>query len=172
MNSRTTDRPFDNPTSQSERAAILKVEADRAINSLRAQTEVLTPSGGGRFARALGQYTIGSEEVPNYPGASAPWSGPQVGLEPPFPEDINYVEVCGTPAEVERAAAIAAAAEAPPSVGMTSSIPDSGAAADFSIGSAVNSAGQSPATSVPQLPDVGAVAGSPTFSKPSFRRIG
>jgi hypothetical protein len=168
----TSKQAFSNPTTQSERAAILK-EADRAINTLRAQTNITDPVAGGRWSRIKGEYTVGSEQVPNYPGASAPWSGPQVPDEPPLGYSVEDMEVVGSTEEVERAAAILAATEAPPSVGMTSPIPDSSAAADF-VGSAVNSAGQSPATSAPtpQPQDVAAATARRSFSKPSFRRIG
>jgi hypothetical protein len=166
MNTRTTDIPFSNPT-RDEKLRVL--EELRRTNTRSAYTGVTSPVAGGRFAKVLGECTVGSQQVPNYPAANSPWSGPQVGLEPPFPEDIQYVEPCGTPEEIAKAAQLLSASS--PSVGMTSPIPDSGAAAEFSIGSAVNSAGQSPATPPPPQPqDVAAATARRSFSM--TRRFG
>jgi hypothetical protein len=105
----TNNQPFDNPTSQSDRARQLR--EDRAVNTRAAMHSLLDPEPSGRWAkpvRVTGEYTVGSEEVPNYPRGNAPWQGPQPGLEPPFPVDISYVEPCGTDEEIARASAIAA----------------------------------------------------------------
>jgi hypothetical protein len=105
-----TDHGFNNPTTQEQRARILR-EADRA-NTLAAQQAMLEPSLGGRFAKeARHDFTVGRDARVEYPRLppSSPWAQQQPGLEPPFPEDINFVEACGTQAEIERS--IAAVAE-------------------------------------------------------------
>jgi hypothetical protein len=108
MNSRGL--PFDNPTSQSERTRIL--EDERRTNTRSAYTGVTDPVAGGRFAKALGEYTVGSAPTVEYPKLpdGSPWRQQQPPNEEPFGIDIQYVEPCGTDAEVERAAAIAASA--------------------------------------------------------------
>jgi hypothetical protein len=63
----------------------------------------------GRFAKALGEYTVGSAPTVEYPKLpdGSPWRQQQPPNEEPFGIDIQYVEPCGTDAEIERAAAIA-----------------------------------------------------------------
>ena len=98
---------FDNPTSQSERAAILR-ERDRAINTRVAYGDVVDPLPQGRWKKPA-QPSDPTKLYPPMP-ASSPWACDPVGLEPPFPGDIGYVEVCGTDAEIAQAAAILSAA--------------------------------------------------------------
>ena len=171
-----TDHGFDNPTSQSERARLFR-EQERTINTRSAMTSVLDPSLAGRFAKeAKADFTVGNSPSVEYPRLpeGGPWgSGPQVGDEPPFPEDISYVPPCGEPHEAARAAEIAASvehsAEAP-----AAASPQQRQSADADplppllSGSAPtgssegqNLAGQSPPTSAP--PDV-AVATARPFS--------
>jgi hypothetical protein len=59
---------------------------------------------GGRFAAHSKELVVGSTPGPIYPAlpASSPWSGADpVGLEPPLGQDLNIVEPCGTPSEIE-----------------------------------------------------------------------
>jgi hypothetical protein len=131
----TNNRPFNNPSSHAERVALLKAEAERIlqqqnrnINTRSALTEVISPSAGGRFARAAVEQTNNasrsdpSQLYPQMPEGN-PWRSDPVGLEPPFPGDISYVEPCGTLEEIERSlsalaepVAVSPAAAADPSV--------------------------------------------------------
>lgn len=100
-----TDHGFNNPATQEQRARILR-EQERNINTRSAMTSVIDPILAGRFApQAKADFTVGRDPVVNYPRlpASSPWQQEQPGLEPPFPEDINFVEAVGTPVEQERA---------------------------------------------------------------------
>jgi hypothetical protein len=59
---------------------------------------------GGRFARVNPTMVVGSTPGPAYPRlpGSSPWHGPDpVGQEPLLGSDINFVEPCGTAAEIE-----------------------------------------------------------------------
>jgi hypothetical protein len=142
--------PFNNPTSQAERAA-----------TLREMHSVVSPEAGGRFAQRMIEHinTRGPTlEYPRLP-AGSPWSSDPVGLEPPFPEDISYVPPCGEPHEAEAAARLLSVEP----VGLLSPLP--GADADplpprLPLGSA-NLAGSSPPTSAPQPPDVVAETARP-----------
>jgi hypothetical protein len=63
----TSNTPYSQEASREEKAAILKVETDRAINTLRAYTNITDPVAGGRFAKALGEYTVGATPTVEYP---------------------------------------------------------------------------------------------------------
>jgi hypothetical protein len=153
--------------SRDEKLRIL--EDERWANSRSAYTGVTDPVAGGRFARALPEHINGREpfvDVPRLP-AGGPWGdGPQVGLEPPFDGDINFVEACGTFEEQERAAAIAAAnvAAAPPATETAPASPRERHAdpSGFTEGSAT-------ATPLPvaTLPPASDEVASPTLSDPS-----
>jgi hypothetical protein len=121
-----TDHGFDNPTTQSERARLLREE--RSLNTRSALQQVLDPSLSGRFAKeARHDFTVGRDEVVSYPRLpeTSPWRQQQPPPEEPFGVDIGYVEPCGTDAEIARAAEIAAAG------GRYSSLPSpSGSVAD------------------------------------------
>jgi hypothetical protein len=105
MTSRVTNSPH-SPPSQAERAKLIQEE--RLVNTRQALHLVIEPAAGGRFATALREQ-INPVQYPRQP-SSSPWSQEGAGLEPPFPEDINFVEACGTLAEQERAANLLAAA--------------------------------------------------------------
>jgi hypothetical protein len=127
-----TDLPFDNPTSQEQRAA-----------TLREMHSVVSPEAGGRFAHRLIEHinTRGPTlEYPRLPSGS-PWSGPQVGDEPPLGYSVEDLEPTGEPHEVAAGLPLPDSADLPP------------------LGSA-DLAGSSP-TSAPQLPDVAAVTARP-----------
>jgi hypothetical protein len=162
----TSRTAFDNLISEAERRALLKEEG-RAINTRRALTEVATPAAGGRFKKVLGEYTVGSEEIPNYPRAHSPWSGNQVGLEPPIGIDVSFVEPCSEPHEWAVAAAIAEAAAAkasgnsPPPTSTTEVVPFLPiSVADDDLSS--SSSGHQLANSASLSSPTG--AGSPSFS--------
>lgn len=115
MNVPTNTQGFDNPTSQEERAKLLREQ--RTINTRSALQQVLDPSLAGRFAAtAKADFTVGRDEVVNYPRiAGGPWgAGPQVPNEEPFPIDISYVEPCGTEEEISRSLSALADAVGPP----------------------------------------------------------
>ena len=98
MNAPTSNTPY----SQSATLAEKLLAHEEA--TLRAYTQVTNPEPSGRWAKP----SPPQDPATMYPRiAGGPWgAGPQLPDEPPFPEDINYVEVCGTAEEVERAAAI------------------------------------------------------------------
>jgi hypothetical protein len=117
MQAPTSRASFDNPATAEERARIIREQ--RTVNTRSAMTSVLEPSAGGRFAKALGEYTVGATPTVEYPPLpdGSPWRQQQPPPEEPFGVDIGYVEVCGTDAEIARAAAIlehSAAASSPP----------------------------------------------------------
>lgn len=155
MNTRTTDHGFDNQTTQADRARILR-EADRAINTRAAISAVLDPSLGGRFAKeAKADFTVGRDPVVSYPRlpANGPWgAGPQVGEEPPFPEDISYVPPCGEPHEAEAATRLLLSVEA--------------AEVFSSLGTEAGSQLPPPATAADPLPPLlsGSATSAPTIS--------
>ena len=104
--------PYSQEASREEKARILR-EQDRAINTLAAHQAMLDPSLGGRFAKTVAaDFTVGRDPTVEYPRlpSGSPWSQTQPPPEEPFNVDIQYVEPCGTPAEIERSAAILSAA--------------------------------------------------------------
>jgi hypothetical protein len=54
----------------------------------------------GRFGTLGNPHVTGSTANPNYPAASAPFQYDPCGPEPSLGVDLNFVEPCGTPAEV------------------------------------------------------------------------
>ena len=146
-----TNPGFDNPATQEQRARILR-EQERNINTRSAMTSVIDPSLAGRFAKeARHDFTVGKDEIVNYPRLpqGGPWgSGPQVGLEPPFDGDINFVEACGTQAEIERS--IAEVAVGPtPSDSLAGLSPLPADDADLPIAGSATAASLSAAAQVP-----------------------
>jgi hypothetical protein len=112
MNSRTTDITFSQSASAEEKAAILQNE--KRLNTRAAMQAVLDPTLAGRFAKeAKADFTVGNSPTVEYPKLpdGSPWRQQQPPPEEPFGIDIQYVEPCGTPAEIERAAAILSATE-------------------------------------------------------------
>jgi hypothetical protein len=66
----TSRASFDNPATAEERARIIREQ--RTVNTRSAMTSVLEPSAGGRFAKALGEYTVGAlprSNIPRFPMA-------------------------------------------------------------------------------------------------------
>lgn len=120
----TSRASFDNPTSQEERAKLLREQ--RTINTRTAMTELITPSAGGRFAKALGEYTVGATPTVEYPKLpdGSPWRQQQPPPEEPLGFSVEEMPVMGEPWEAERAAEIAAAG------GGSYSSPPSGSVAD------------------------------------------
>jgi hypothetical protein len=53
----------------------------------------------GRFS--VGGEIVGTNALTRYPAASAPWSGPQVGIEPPLGWSVEDQEPTGTAQEIE-----------------------------------------------------------------------
>lgn len=63
------------------------------------QLHNLDTSLGGRFS--VGGEVTGSSPITRYPAASAPWSGPQVGLEEPLGYSVEDQEPTGTFEEIQ-----------------------------------------------------------------------
>ena len=105
----TSNTPYQQEVSQSERAKLLREE--REAGSRVAYTRITDPEPSGRWAKP--DQINGATAVVDYPRiAGGPWGGgPQVPEEPPLGIDVSYVEPCGEPFEQERAAEIAAVAE-------------------------------------------------------------
>jgi hypothetical protein len=88
--------PYQQSTSQAQKVAILKAEAarmlqqqNRAVNTRSAYHSVTDPSPGGRFAKALGEFTVGSTPTVDYPHIpSGPWSSSQP--RPPDEEPLGF----------------------------------------------------------------------------------
>jgi DNA-binding transcriptional regulator YhcF (GntR family) len=97
------------------------LQEDRAVNTRAAMHQLLDPTPSGRFAKALGEFTVGSTPTVDYPHLpeTSPWSQPQPGLEPPLGIDVSYVEPCGTQAEIERSLS----AMAPPAATTPQQVP-------------------------------------------------
>jgi hypothetical protein len=111
----TSNTPLSQEASREEKAAILKVEADRAINTLRAMSSVLDPPAGGRFAKPSPPVDPAKLYAPL--PASSPWHSDPVPNEEPLGFSVEDMPVMGEPFEVERAAAIlehSAATVSPP----------------------------------------------------------
>lgn len=68
--------------------------------------------GQGRHADAAKASVSGAEPSVRYPRqpSTSPWSSDISGVEPPLGVDLEYVEPCGTPAEVEESIANASSA--------------------------------------------------------------
>jgi hypothetical protein len=141
--------PFNNPTSQAERAA-----------TLREMHSVVSPEAGGRFAQRMIEHINTRGPTLEYPRLpSGPWSQSQPPPEEPLGFSVEDMPVMGEPHEAEAAARLLSVEAA----GLVSPLP--GAGADplpprLPLGSA-NLAGSSPPTSAPQLPDVAAVTARP-----------
>jgi hypothetical protein len=101
-----SQQPFD-PNSQASRAlAEEEQRLARQINTRASLTEVISPSGGGRFATALRQQ-IDVVQYPRLP-SNSPWSQIQPPPEEPLGFSVEDMPVMGEPFEVERAAEILA----------------------------------------------------------------
>ena len=136
--------PFNNPTSQAERAA-----------TLREMHSVVSPEAGGRFAQRMIEHINTRGPTLEYPRLpSGPWSQPQPPPEEPLGFSVEDMPVMGEPLEAEAAARLLSVEAA----GLVSPLP--GAEADLST-AVGNLAGSSPPTSAPQLPDVAAVTARP-----------
>jgi hypothetical protein len=99
----TSNTPFSQSASPEEKAAILQNE--KRLNTRAAMQAVLDPSLAGRFAKeAKADFTVGRDPTVEYPKLpeGSPWRQQQPPNEEPFGIDIQYVEPCGTDAEVER----------------------------------------------------------------------
>jgi hypothetical protein len=61
-----------------------------------------TSEVGGRFASQNKPIVSGAQATVQYPRqpANSPWAQPDAGIEPPLNVDLNYVEPCGTEAEI------------------------------------------------------------------------
>jgi hypothetical protein len=141
-------QPFD-PSSQASRA--LAIEEERLANTRAALTEVVSPSGGGRFATTLRQQ-INTVEYPWLP--SGPWTGPQPPPEESLGFSVEEMPVMGEPHEAERAANLLHAA-----VGLG----PSGTDADLCFTGSATAAGLPNATP-PHSLGVAEVEGSPLLS--------
>jgi hypothetical protein len=93
-----TKQPFNNPTSQAERARVIRDE--KWLNTRKALQEVLDPSLGGRFARARVEEQISPTSYPRLPDNS-PWHHDSVPDEEPFGIDIQSVAPCGEPVPLQ-----------------------------------------------------------------------
>lgn len=107
----TADRPYNNPTTQRERAEIVKNErklrrGDREASTYHAQAMAGLDEPGGRFAQA--RHVTGSApsvEYPKLPGNS-PWSGDPVPPEEPLGYSVNDLEPTGEAHELAQSQAI------------------------------------------------------------------
>jgi hypothetical protein len=115
-----------------ERAEIMKAEArmrEQEPTTMHGFAMAEMAQSRGRFAEAEGkQHVVGSTPGPAYPRLpSGPWSGRDpVPDEPPLGSDINFVEPCGTAAEIEaslRALASPTGVASPVVTGPTSDAP-------------------------------------------------
>ena len=103
-----TAPPFE-PSREDKLRVLEELRQDRP-GTRAAYTRIVSPEPSGRWAKP--DLVTGREpfvDVPRLP-SNSPWAQEQPGLEPPFDGDINFVEVCGTSEEAERAAAILSAA--------------------------------------------------------------
>jgi hypothetical protein len=155
-----SQQPFD-PASRAERALAVEEERlARLTNTRVAYGDVVDPPATGRWAKPQ-QNPDPSRLYPMQPPTS-PWSQ-DVGLEPPYPGDINYVEVCGTDEEAERAANLLAAAAGllgdsgtdvdPPSSDSADQPPDPLPVAPLGSGSLSSTAAEAPISFTWQAPD-------------------
>jgi hypothetical protein len=86
------------PPSPEDKLRIL--EDERRANTRVAYGDVVDPLPQGRWKKPA-QPSDPAKLYPPLPPTSA-WACDPVGLEPPFPVDIEAVEPCGTEAEIER----------------------------------------------------------------------
>jgi hypothetical protein len=107
-----------------ERRAIIRAERQPEA-TFSALNKLHDPPAGGRFAKA--DYIVGEEQVPTYPAGPA-WGRDHSGIEPPLNLDINALEPCGEPFEVQRSIAQLGGSIAAPAI----SIPDGSATATVS----------------------------------------
>jgi hypothetical protein len=108
-----------------ERAQIMKDEAalrehERISTFLDHAQAAALDELGGRFARIQPQSVTGSTPIPQYPAASAPFQSDPCGVEPPLGTNINFVEPCGTAAEIEASLRVATGFQLPVAAGPTS----------------------------------------------------
>jgi hypothetical protein len=97
------------PPTREDKLRIL--EESRRANTRSAYTGVASPVAGGRFAKALGEYTVGATPTVEYPPLpdGSPWRQQQPPPEEPLGFSVEDMPVMGEPFEAERAYLISAA---------------------------------------------------------------
>jgi hypothetical protein len=165
----TSNTPFSNPTTQRDRAAVLR-EADRAINTRVAYGEVIDPQPSGRWKKPsppLDPATLYPRLPPN-----SPWHSDPVPDEEPLGFSVEEMPVMGEPWEAERCAAILEVAAGPPPDSAEAGTSSPATTADLSplLGSAVTAPPSTPSSASASSPsDVVSEGGA--LSKP-WRRVG